>query len=121
MKALFQTVTRLWDRTCRAWVGSIHGKCEGMRGKCKAEGGARWLVRLRQGDYTSIKYPQELSHSKNGKPRMLCQKKFGALPVSFHLRFHGYFGIISRASLLATTSRSSLRFFPESIIASREP
>jgi hypothetical protein len=32
-----------------------------------------------------------------------------------------YFGITSRASLLATTSRSSLRFFPASIIASREP
>ena len=32
-----------------------------------------------------------------------------------------YFGITSRASLLATTSRVSLRFFPASIIASREP
>jgi hypothetical protein len=49
------------------------------------------------------------------------QKTFGAPPVSFHFRFHSYFGITSRANLLATTSRISLRFFPASIMASREP
>jgi hypothetical protein len=32
-----------------------------------------------------------------------------------------YFGITSRASLLATTVRISLRFLPASIMASREP
>jgi hypothetical protein len=32
-----------------------------------------------------------------------------------------YFGTTSRANLLATTSRRSLRFFPASIIASLEP
>jgi hypothetical protein len=32
-----------------------------------------------------------------------------------------YFGITSRANLLITTSRISLRFFPASIMASREP
>jgi hypothetical protein len=32
-----------------------------------------------------------------------------------------YFGITSRANLLATTSRSSARFFPASIMASRDP
>ena len=32
-----------------------------------------------------------------------------------------YFGISSWANLLATTSRMPVRFFPASIIASREP
>ena len=32
-----------------------------------------------------------------------------------------YLGITSRANLLATTSRSSVRFFPASIMASRDP
>src|ERR1035441_9956553 len=36
-------------------------------------------------------------------------------------RFHFYFGITSCANLLATTSRISLRFFPASIMASRDP
>jgi hypothetical protein len=34
---------------------------------------------------------------------------------------YDYFGVTSRANLLAITSRMSLRFFPASIIASREP
>lgn len=42
-------------------------------------------------------------------------------PVSFQFRFHSYFGITSRANLLATTSRISLRFFAASSMASREP
>jgi len=40
------------------------------------------------------------------------------------LPFYGddfYFGITSWASLLATTSRISLRFLPASIMASRDP
>lgn len=34
---------------------------------------------------------------------------------------NAYLGMISRASLLITTSRRSLRFLPASIMASREP
>jgi hypothetical protein len=59
-------------------------------------------------------------HSKNCKARMLCQENIRA-PGSFQFRFRDYFGITSRANLLATTSRISLRFFPASIMASREP
>ena len=40
---------------------------------------------------------------------------------SFNFCFQDYFGITSRANLLATTSRNSVRFLPASIIASREP
>jgi hypothetical protein len=42
-------------------------------------------------------------------------------PVSFQLHFDSYFGITSRANLLATTSRISLRFFAAAIMASRDP
>lgn len=50
----------------------------------------------------------------------------GALWLRFEwlasvLGIDSYFGITSRASLLITTSRRSLRFFPASIMASREP
>ena len=38
-----------------------------------------------------------------------------------HPSFNFYFGITSRASLLDTTSRLTLRFFAASIIASLEP
>jgi hypothetical protein len=46
---------------------------------------------------------------------------FGAPPASFQFRLHSYFGVTSRANLLATTSRISLRFFAASSMASREP
>jgi hypothetical protein len=49
------------------------------------------------------------------------QQTFEAPPVSFQFRFRFYFGITSRANLLATTSRISPRFFAASSMASREP
>jgi hypothetical protein len=48
------------------------------------------------------------------------QQVFGASGFVL-FRFHSYFGITSRANLLATTSRISFRFFAASIMASREP
>jgi hypothetical protein len=61
------------------------------------------------------------SRSRRIKPRILLKKTFGACRESPHPAFNFYFGITSRANLLDTTSRSSLRFFAASIIASREP
>ena len=57
---------------------------------------------------------------RNASPEYFAKKTLGA-PGSFQFRFRDYFGITSRANLLATTSRISLRFFPASIMASREP
>jgi len=62
-----------------------------------------------------------LEHLRDGKPRMLREKVFGAAAVRLQQRCKSYLGVTSRASLLITTSRRSLRFFPASIIASREP
>ncbi len=59
--------------------------------------------------------------NKNGKPRMLFRKTLGAAPVCLPHGSNSYFGITSRANLLITTSRISLRFFAASSMASREP
>jgi hypothetical protein len=57
-----------------------------------------------------------------GSSRMLLGSKHsGTGPVLLHPWSNSYFGITSRANLLATTSRRSLRFFPASIMASRDP
>jgi len=40
VNASFQTVTRLRDRACQGWR-AIQGNSGGIRGKCKAERGAR--------------------------------------------------------------------------------
>jgi hypothetical protein len=59
----------------------------------------------------------------HGKPRMRVSKRtFGASPrLCSYFLDDCYFGITSRASLLATNSRISVLFFPASIIASRDP
>jgi hypothetical protein len=64
-------------------------------------------------------YEEQFGHSKNSKPERSL-RTFGSATFNSIL-FEIYFGITSRANLLATTSRSSLRFFPASIMASREP
>ena len=64
---------------------------------------------------------EEPGVGQNGEPRMLFEKTFGAHPSLLLRQYSTYFGITSRASLLATTSRISRRFFPASIIASRDP
>jgi hypothetical protein len=50
-----------------------------------------------------------------------ARKACAAVDPRAQFRLHSYFGITSRANLLATTSRISLRFFAASSMASREP
>ncbi len=60
--------------------------------------------------------------SRAREPRMVWQNALGAgLVLLLRFRIDNYFGITSRASLLITTSRTSLRFLPASSMASREP
>jgi hypothetical protein len=53
------------------------------------------------------------------KPERSAKKHSG--PVDFILLPFHFLGVTSRATLLDTTSRISLRFFTESYAASREP